>query len=265
MTVGEMLAHLATSTYWAQQLHFVEQKSNVGMEDFSRYMAGEQDADREPEDQGRDRRRARVARERLRGQDRGDDRGAARRTGGVSASGPAAQPQSLRDAPLRQGARDAPSRTADADGTDARYRPAPDPRAAEPVSSGRRQTADGRRQTTEANLLLAAYALQLTASCGIERIRRRVPARTAHGLRPGAAVPDGRARGGRPNALRPDQACGCSSAPARRDRDRHSAGAPVQGLPGSRDRLRASLPARRTRRSRARSERDPQPAGGRRR
>ena len=39
MTIGEMLAHLASSTHWAQQLHFVEQKTNVGMEDFGRYMA----------------------------------------------------------------------------------------------------------------------------------------------------------------------------------------------------------------------------------
>ena len=39
MTVGEMLAHLASSTHWAQQLHFVEQKKEVGMEDFGRYMA----------------------------------------------------------------------------------------------------------------------------------------------------------------------------------------------------------------------------------
>lgn len=39
MTVAEMLAHVSTSTYWAQQLHFVEQKKEVGMEDFGRYMA----------------------------------------------------------------------------------------------------------------------------------------------------------------------------------------------------------------------------------
>ena len=39
MSVGEMLAHLATSTYWAEQLHFVEKKTAVTMEDFTRYMA----------------------------------------------------------------------------------------------------------------------------------------------------------------------------------------------------------------------------------
>jgi uncharacterized damage-inducible protein DinB len=39
MTIGEMLAHLAASTHWAEQLHFVEQKKDVGMEDFGRYMA----------------------------------------------------------------------------------------------------------------------------------------------------------------------------------------------------------------------------------
>jgi uncharacterized damage-inducible protein DinB len=39
MTVGEMLAHLASSTHWAEQLHFVEKKSDVTYEDFGRYMA----------------------------------------------------------------------------------------------------------------------------------------------------------------------------------------------------------------------------------
>jgi uncharacterized damage-inducible protein DinB len=39
MSVREMLAHLATATYWADQLHFVEQKNAVTMEDFTRYMA----------------------------------------------------------------------------------------------------------------------------------------------------------------------------------------------------------------------------------
>ena len=39
MTVAEMLAHLASSTHWAQQLHFVEKKASVTMEDFGRYMA----------------------------------------------------------------------------------------------------------------------------------------------------------------------------------------------------------------------------------
>jgi uncharacterized damage-inducible protein DinB len=38
MSVAEILAHLATSTMWAQTLHFAEKKSNVAMEDFGRYM-----------------------------------------------------------------------------------------------------------------------------------------------------------------------------------------------------------------------------------
>ena len=38
MSVGEMLAHLATSTHWADLCHFVENKSNVVMEDFGRWM-----------------------------------------------------------------------------------------------------------------------------------------------------------------------------------------------------------------------------------
>jgi uncharacterized damage-inducible protein DinB len=38
MSVAEMLAHLATATYWAQTLHFDEKKTAVTMEDFGRYM-----------------------------------------------------------------------------------------------------------------------------------------------------------------------------------------------------------------------------------
>ena len=39
MSVREMLAHLASSTHWAEQLHFVERKNDVSYEDFGRYMA----------------------------------------------------------------------------------------------------------------------------------------------------------------------------------------------------------------------------------
>jgi uncharacterized damage-inducible protein DinB len=38
MSVGEMLAHVATITHWAQQCFFVEKKTNVAMEDFGRWM-----------------------------------------------------------------------------------------------------------------------------------------------------------------------------------------------------------------------------------
>ena len=38
MSVGEILAHLATSTHWADLCHFVEKKSNVVMDDFGRWM-----------------------------------------------------------------------------------------------------------------------------------------------------------------------------------------------------------------------------------
>ena len=38
MSVGEILAHLATSPHWAQQCHFVENKATVTMEDFGRWM-----------------------------------------------------------------------------------------------------------------------------------------------------------------------------------------------------------------------------------
>jgi len=39
MSVSEMLAHLASSTHWATQLHFSEKKTQVTFEDFGRYMA----------------------------------------------------------------------------------------------------------------------------------------------------------------------------------------------------------------------------------
>ena len=38
MSVSEILAHLATTPYWAQQCHFVDRKSSVVMEDFSKWM-----------------------------------------------------------------------------------------------------------------------------------------------------------------------------------------------------------------------------------
>ena len=38
MSVGEMLAHLACSTHWAQQCLFIEQKATVSMDDFGRWM-----------------------------------------------------------------------------------------------------------------------------------------------------------------------------------------------------------------------------------
>ena len=38
MPVMQMLAHIATYTHWAEQLHFVEKKSDVTGPDFGRYM-----------------------------------------------------------------------------------------------------------------------------------------------------------------------------------------------------------------------------------
>ncbi len=38
MSVGEILAHLATTPHWAIQCHFVEKKSSVAMEDFGKWM-----------------------------------------------------------------------------------------------------------------------------------------------------------------------------------------------------------------------------------
>jgi len=38
MSVGEILSHLATSTYWADQCHFIQKKSDVSMEDFGGWM-----------------------------------------------------------------------------------------------------------------------------------------------------------------------------------------------------------------------------------
>ncbi len=37
MTVAQMLAHLATATHWAEQVHFVEKKSELAGPDFGRY------------------------------------------------------------------------------------------------------------------------------------------------------------------------------------------------------------------------------------
>lgn len=39
MSVAEMLAHVASATVWAEQMHFVERKAEVSYEDFGRYMA----------------------------------------------------------------------------------------------------------------------------------------------------------------------------------------------------------------------------------
>jgi uncharacterized damage-inducible protein DinB len=38
MSVGEILAHLATTPHWAQQCHFIEKKASVTMDDFGRWM-----------------------------------------------------------------------------------------------------------------------------------------------------------------------------------------------------------------------------------
>ena len=38
MSVGEILAHLATSPDWAEACHFSEKKSSVSMDDFGRWM-----------------------------------------------------------------------------------------------------------------------------------------------------------------------------------------------------------------------------------
>jgi uncharacterized damage-inducible protein DinB len=38
MSVGELLAHLATGPHWAEQCLFVEKKTTVAMEDFFRWM-----------------------------------------------------------------------------------------------------------------------------------------------------------------------------------------------------------------------------------
>ena len=39
MTVASMLAHIATGPYWAEQVHFVERKTELAMPDFHRYFA----------------------------------------------------------------------------------------------------------------------------------------------------------------------------------------------------------------------------------
>lgn len=37
MTVGAMLAHIATGPHWAEQVHFIEKKSELQIPDFHRY------------------------------------------------------------------------------------------------------------------------------------------------------------------------------------------------------------------------------------
>lgn len=37
MTVGELLSHMATNTLWGVQVHFVEKKSEIGMQEFGQY------------------------------------------------------------------------------------------------------------------------------------------------------------------------------------------------------------------------------------
>ena len=37
MSVSEMLAHLATSTHWAAQVHFVDKRTSLSGDDFGRY------------------------------------------------------------------------------------------------------------------------------------------------------------------------------------------------------------------------------------
>lgn len=38
MSIGEILAHLATTPHWAIQCHFIDKKTAVAMEDFGRWM-----------------------------------------------------------------------------------------------------------------------------------------------------------------------------------------------------------------------------------
>ncbi|MDP2389015.1 MAG: DinB family protein, partial [Acidobacteriota bacterium] len=38
MSVGEILAHLAATPHWANQCHFVDQKTAITMDDFGRWM-----------------------------------------------------------------------------------------------------------------------------------------------------------------------------------------------------------------------------------
>ena len=66
MSVGEILAHLATSPHWAQQCHFVEKKATVTMEDFGTVDGRSRRQVESARRQGADRRPAQVQRRRLR-------------------------------------------------------------------------------------------------------------------------------------------------------------------------------------------------------
>ena len=133
MTVGEMLAHLASSTHWAEQLHFVENKSDVTYEDFGRYMA-----EGAAVSAGLKTKTDIVAALESRGHDFAckleqltDEQLAEH----VSFPAPIQPPEqvAVRDAAVGEGARDAPPRSADAHRAAARHRPAPHSRPPEPV------------------------------------------------------------------------------------------------------------------------------------
>ena len=147
MSVAEMLAHLASSTHWAEQLHFAEQKREVAFEDFGRYtkegaaVAGglktKADIIAALETRGN------TFASRLE-QMTTEQAAESRR---LPAADSAPDQVAVRDADVGEGARDAPSRSADADRTHAGHRPPPDAGTTEPVdpADGRRQTADGHR------------------------------------------------------------------------------------------------------------------------
>ena len=58
MSVGEMLAHLATTPHWAEQCLFIEKKTTVAMEDFGKWMGEARRASEGADHEGRNRRRA---------------------------------------------------------------------------------------------------------------------------------------------------------------------------------------------------------------
>ena len=74
MSVAEMLAHLASSTHWAEQLHFAEQKREVTLRGLRPLHGGRRGGRRRPEDQGRHPCRARDARQHVRFKAGADDR-----------------------------------------------------------------------------------------------------------------------------------------------------------------------------------------------
>ncbi len=167
-SVAETLAHVAASSRWPHQMHGVEKKTAVAMEDFGRYMqeAGIYEASLKTKADI-------VAALEKNGREFADwletlsdaDLGTHDR---ISAAGRTLAEIALRDAAGREGTRNAPSRPVDGDPADARHRAAPDARASGPSAAAGRHDALARRAGTTpegSGHEPGRWASQPTAAC----------------------------------------------------------------------------------------------------